>query len=87
MSFCSYVKNRCTQKPRNLLRMLLRKSALSAWDLNAPQGFCVFREFCVRPPHADYAEPRRTLRNFAPLREKIFTQKSQKTTEFAHSFF
>ena len=36
MSFCSCVKNRCTQKSQKytetLLRMLLRKSAPSAWD-------------------------------------------------------
>ena len=33
-------------------------------------AFCVFRVFCVRPPHAD------ALRNFAPLREKYLHTES-----------
>ena len=56
---CPYMRKRCTQKSQKTTEFASHVSAkvcaVCVWQFFSA-GFCVFRGFCVRPPHA---EPRR----------------------------
>ena len=78
---CPYMRKRCTQKSQKTTEFASHVSAkvcaVCVWQFFSA-GFCVFRGFCVRPPHA---EPRRlceTLR-LCVRRKYLFQSKTLHT--------